>query len=111
MISMKAHREGISRVKERESKPAKSFVRTLGMTAFAALVGYGESTGAIAPGYFKNSAGHAMVPSKVLGAALFHGTAYLTRGKLSAAAHAAGDTLAVAYGYAAGKQHALVAGD
>jgi hypothetical protein len=111
MISIAKHRESVARVKERESKPTRSLLRTLGMSAFAALVGYSESTGKIPDGFWKNDHGKAMVPTKVAGAAAAHLVAYFSRGTVHEVAHAAGDTLSITYGYAAGKKHAFVAGE
>jgi hypothetical protein len=111
MISKTKHHEGIARVRERESKPTRLLLRSAGMTVFAALLGYAESKGALPAGVLKNAKGEAMIPLKLLGAAGAQLCAFATKGKVSEAFSAAGDTLGVAYGYDAGKTHALVAGD
>lgn len=110
MISVKAHREGIAETKEKASKPARSLLKTLGCTAAAAVLGYAESTGKLPTGIFKNAKGQPMVPTKVAIATALHAVAYFSKGKLHATTHALGDTASIAYGYAAGKTHALVAG-
>ena len=110
MISTVKHREAIARVKDRESKPAKTLLRTAGMTALAALLGYAESKGALPTGFLKNDRGTPMIPTKVAIAFAAHGIAALSKGMVHEVSHAAGDTASITYGYAAGKAHAIVAG-
>jgi hypothetical protein len=111
MISKTKHHEGIARVREREAKPTRLLLRQGGMTMLAALYCYAESKGALPAGVIENSKGEKMIPLKLLLAAAATGVALMTKGRTSEAAAAAGETLSVLYGGAAGRTHALVAGD
>lgn len=110
-IAISKHRAALARVRARGRGVQDAVMRTGGIAAASALIGFLESKGSMPVGFFKNASGQPMIPTKVAislaaaaGAAVSHGT---MRQVLSALA----DGAAAAYGYNAGKQQQLVAGD
>ncbi len=108
-ISVTKHRAALARARERSGAPAAAILNTGAMVLLGAALGFAESKG-LPDGFIKNAEGVPMVPTKVAIGLVAHGIAAMSSGGVSKAAKLVGDTCAVAYGYAAGKTHELVAG-